>query len=251
MGNPVPTDRLFSKVVRQRGLVLTFLVCAATTALAQGEVPVYGGKNKEAIPYTNSGAALLKKGDDAGAMVDLNRAIQIDPTMWPAYLARGQVFVKQGKWSLALDDLNTAAQLKTDFDQIFVVRASVHAHFHQAVATIADLDTALKLSRESESRAEMLNLRAWIRATATDAGLRDGSQAVADATEACKTKSENPEFIDTLAVAYGETGDFNSAIRSEERALQIGGSPDEIRKQLQNHLAAFKRKSPIRDPSWK
>jgi predicted Zn-dependent protease len=97
----------------------------------------------------------------------------------------------------------------------------------------------------------MLNMRAWIRATATDPGLRDGPQAIADATEAYKAKNDAPEYLDTLAVAYAETGDFNSANRFEEEALHIGGTSNEITKQLREHLAAFKQHRPIRDNAWK
>jgi hypothetical protein len=64
--------------------------------------------------------------------------------------------------------------------------------------------------------------RAWILATCPDAGLRDGEGAVASATRACELSHwKNTEMLQTLAAAYAEAGDFDSAARWYETALAL------------------------------
>ena len=52
-------------------------------------------------------------------------------------------------------------------------------------------------------------------------------------------------MIDTLATAYAEAGDFDSAIRYEEQAMT---APDanEISRSMQEHMALFKQHRPVR-----
>ena len=73
-------------------------------------------------------------------------------------------------------------------------------------------------------------------ATTPNDGLRDGKRALELARAACElTNWKNPNYIDTLAAAYAETGDFEQAVNWETKALEF---PDFIEK---NGQAARKR----------
>jgi Flp pilus assembly protein TadD len=63
-----------------------------------------------------------------------------------------------------------------------------------------------------------LNNAAWIRATAADASLRDGEEAVRLAERLCRL-SATPFDLDTLAAAYAEAGRFAEAVATAEKAL--------------------------------
>jgi hypothetical protein len=52
--------------------------------------------------------------------------------------------------------------------------------------------------------------------------------------------------IDTLAAAYAEAGDFDSAVRYEEKALGMKNVASADAKTFQEHLRAFKQHQPIR-----
>jgi Flp pilus assembly protein TadD len=78
-------------------------------------------------------------------------------------------------------------------------------------------------------------------------GYGKGRQAVKDAKAACSImawKDEN--MIDTLAAAYAETGDFDSAARYAAQALAIKGIEPADSKRIQRHLALFQQHQPIR-----
>jgi len=88
--------------------------------------------------------------------------------------------------------------------------------------------------------------RAWLRLNCPDQAYRNGQQDLKDAISACKLidwKDEN--VIDTLAMAYAGIGDFDSAMRYEEKALVIKGVKPNDSKRLQAHFDSFKQHRPL------
>ncbi len=92
------------------------------------------------------------------------------------------------------------------------------------------------------------NFLAWLRATCPDASVRDGKEAVSAATKACAlTQWKEGNWIDTLAAAWAEAGDFKRAVRFEERALRTGQPTESDRKQREGRLGLYKQSVPFRD----
>ena len=88
--------------------------------------------------------------------------------------------------------------------------------------------------------------RAWVRLTCPDQSYRNSQQALKDATAACKLVGwKDEDMIDTLAAAYAEVGDFDSAVRYEEKALAIKGVKNSDSQRLQAHLDSFKQHRPL------
>jgi len=60
-------------------------------------------------------------------------------------------------------------------------------------------------------------------------------------------------FLDTLAAAHAEAGDFEAAISAQEKAIQLlreKGRPDEVEKKLSeysNRLEHYKARKPWRE----
>jgi tetratricopeptide (TPR) repeat protein len=64
------------------------------------------------------------------------------------------------------------------------------------------------------------NERAWILATCTDAAHRNGKQALSSAERACDlTQWKLGVYLDTLAAAYAELGEFKTAVCWQEKAI--------------------------------
>ena len=58
-------------------------------------------------------------------------------------------------------------------------------------------------------------------ATLPDDSLRDGARAVRLARHSCEiTQHTEPQFVDTLSVAYAEVRDFKRAIETGRQALE-------------------------------
>jgi len=75
------------------------------------------------------------------------------------------------------------------------------------------------------NHAGVLNNFAWFLASCPEATLRNGPEAVQYATRACElTGYRKPLFIGTLAAAQAETGDFQAAIATAERATSLASA---------------------------
>jgi len=96
------------------------------------------------------------------------------------------------------------------------------------------------------------NQLAWIRATCSDASVRNGKEAVSAASKACElTEWKDWEFIDTLAAAYAEAGDFKRAIEFQERALRTGNPSESEQKEMRERLSLYELSKPFRDKADK
>lgn len=178
-----------------------------------------------ASDYDRHGYELLNKGDDKNARRYFDAAIRSDPYMWTAYYNRAMVSCQQRNWAAALQDLNSAIRLKPSFLDASLVRSHVHMYLGDYKAGLNELSRLVELTWRLQSGGQysfVLNSRAWLYATCPDASIRNGQFAIADARKACELgKWKYPGYIDTLAAAYAEAGDFDSAVRYEERAITV------------------------------
>jgi TPR repeat protein len=88
---------------------------------------------------------------------------------------------------------------------------------------------------------------AWMLATSTNASLRNGPLAVTFAEKAVTaTRRSNASFLDTLAAAYAEAGDFEKAvaIQNEAIALLKGAAS---KQDYTSRLRLYEAKTPYRE----
>ncbi|MCD4727262.1 MAG: tetratricopeptide repeat protein, partial [Pirellulales bacterium] len=111
----------------------------------------------------------------------------------------------------------------------------------------AEANEDYEKSRELEPKdAGILNSLAWVLATSPGAKLRDGKRAIRMATDACEaTDYKLAHILSTLAAAYAETGDFDSAVKWSTKAVELDDNEhgDAIKKELDS----YKAKKPWRE----
>ena len=90
---------------------------------------------------------------------------------------------------------------------------------------------------------EAYNNLAWLFATAKSRGFRNGKKAVELALKACELSDwRKAEYLDTLAAGYARTGDFDSAVKWQEKALGYSKSPRPS--ELQQRLNFYREHKP-------
>lgn len=93
-----------------------------------------------------------------------------------------------------------------------------------------------------------LNDVAWVLATHPDDRIRDGSEAVRLAEQACAlTDWKVDAYLGTLAAAYAERGDFEKAVHFAERTVEL--APAGIREEERARLELFRAGRPYRESS--
>lgn len=185
----------------------------------------------------------LRKGDIADAKRNVDEALRIDPKLWPALYVRAQIFRRQGKYELAVQDCNEALRQYPGFVDAALLRASIYVRLGKYAEASKEFNYLVSIHPRSVTLARVLSDRAWFQATCPNASFRNGQQAVRDAKAACSImawKDEN--MIDTLAAAYAETWDFDSAARYAAQALAVKGISIQAAKVFNEHLAWFQQR---------
>ncbi|HST29975.1 MAG TPA: hypothetical protein VLK27_03975 [Chthoniobacterales bacterium] len=194
-----------------------------------------------AVKFDEEAQKDLQKGDLASAHRNIDEAIRHGPNYWPAYYDRARLFAKEGKWDLALRDCNEVLKRESAFVPAALLRAHINVHNGNYAAARSEFDHLIAIEPRPQFYAMAFNDRAWFRATCRNESFRNTKGAIEDAKKACtitQWKEANP--IDTLATACAASGDFDSAVRYVQQAMQAYDAGDS-RKTLQEHLATFQQ----------
>ena len=111
---------------------------------------------------------------------------------------------------------------------------------------ISGYETAVRVDPD---RALAFNDLAWLRATCVVAEFRDGARAVEQATKACElTNFKKAHYVRTLAAAYAETGDFDSAVMRQKEAIDLlSEDEEELRGDFEERLKLYQSGKPCRE----
>jgi len=211
------------------------------------------------------------------ALAEIDRALKLKPKFGPAIRARAMLLAGEGKLTEAITEMERfrkhhpkdrlslvqlamlyAAQnqlpeaikaysevLVEDANNFLALRGrgdsllGVGKH----AEAIADYEKALKIEPDDAS---LLNNFAWVLATSPEAKLRNGKRALDLALKAAKrTEFKQAHILSTLAAAYAETGDMQSAIEWSKKAVAVG-SPAQ-KEELTKELASYQAGKPWRE----
>lgn len=192
--------------------------------------------------YDEYGNDLLNKNQYALSRKYFDAAIRLQPTRWTAYYNRATAFACEGNWRAALADLNETIRLEPAFFLASWMRALVYLRLRDYSDSLKDLNALEKVTfqvREPGELALVLSARSWLRSTCPNASYRNGQLAIADAKRACDLqKWKNSQYLDSLAAAYAELGDFGDAIRYQQQAIALDKSGnDEALKSFSKNYA--------------
>jgi tetratricopeptide (TPR) repeat protein len=130
-------------------------------------------------------------------LVEYREAVRLDPTNADLWLILGQAYERMGRGADALDSMQKGLEVDPD-------------------------------------NAGILNHMAWFYATTEDPALRDPAKALAHAQRAVEASSgRDANILDTLAEAYYANQEFDEAIETEERALELTPGAEALQAQLE------------------
>lgn len=191
------------------------------------------------------GLLAADRNDYAAAIADFRRLARLDADN-PVLVAQlGMLYLAAKQPRAAIQRFDRALELDEGLFLAHRGRGDAALAIGDHKSALADLERALELEPENDS---VLNNLAWLLATSPDEAIRDGRRAIDIATKACeRTEWKESHILSTLAAAYAETGDFKTARRYSQQAVDIDGTPEEVLRQLRDELASYEREQPWRE----
>lgn len=198
-----------------------------------------------AIAYLNRANAYRALNNLSDALQDINECLRLSPTNELAYKCRASIYRATGKFEKAISDCTTVLGLNPGEVTAYIVRGYCYRMMGQPGKAIADYSEAIRLSPNNP---EALNEMAWVRATSPVEAVRDGKEAIEMAAKACELTGWTIwQYVDTLAAAFAESGDFAKAIQYQKQAMNMQGVSKTDRKEMQFRLALYERRQPYRE----
>lgn len=169
--------------------------------------------------WLNRGLAREILKDLEGASADYTEALRLKDENTSCYILRARVRLQQDRLADALLDVNEHLRRYPSDSFALLLRSKILQNQGSYFQSLQDKNAALEVAPEQP---DICNSLAWFLATCPDDKYRDGKRAVTLAQRACNaTENKNSHFIDTLAAALAEAGEFEEAVRMQTIAVEM------------------------------
>ena len=125
---------------------------------------------------------------------------------------------KLGESDQALADLDRSIRAYDEFYWVHALRGSALFAAGEEQEALVSINAAISLAPND---ALVINARVRLLSTALDENVRNGPQAIADAQRAMALEPRQPAYIAALATAYAENGEFENAVDTQQRAIDL------------------------------
>jgi tetratricopeptide (TPR) repeat protein len=203
---------------------------------------------RDAAGHYNLGSALLRSGRLSEAVAQLSEAVVMDPGFVAAYRKLGSASLQAGNPAAAVAYWETALSLNPGLAGVRSDLGTVLLERGDAAEALRQYEQAVQLQ---PTNALFLNNLAWLLATCSESGLRDGQRALNTALAANRLMAgRNADVLGTLAAAYAENGLFTNAIQTAEAALSAAQSRSNFvqARLLRQNLDLYRAGRPVREP---
>ncbi len=240
----------------------------------------------DAWNYAQRASAWARQHNPVKAIADYTAAIAIDPRNSGYFLSRGYLWSRQADHERAISDFNEAIRLNPRFAGSYVSRGIEWEKDLQLDRAMADYHRAIELDSKStiayegrgriwkalkrydkavDNYADLARVvpddptghreLAWVVATCEQPQILDGRRAVEEASLACKlTNWTDPDCLEALAAAFAESKDFDTAVKWQDRAIEIhrgkgaegSNSKTEVEMRMRDRLSLYRMGVPYR-----
>lgn len=195
---------------------------------------------------SNLGHALMENGSPGQAIPHLERAIGQDSQSPGPHNDLGMALAQLGRIDEAIPQLQLALQIAPGAVQTRLYLATALAIKGREADALAQWRQAL---RQEPDNLRALNDTAWLLATSSDSSIRNGTEAMRLAEDAAElTQNRVPSILGTLAAACAEHGDFDRAVKTQLKAIELAEERGDtkLESQLRARLLLLQAKQPIR-----
>jgi protein O-mannosyl-transferase len=223
-------------------------------------------KPDNATTHFSLGQLFKSEGKLEEAVQEFGETVQRQPDFAHGYFELGAGLCRLGRWQEAAEDLSRALELlpeasnsQADLSSISTqqVRNAAQAEYlrefglalyemGEAQKAQVQYRIALDLQPDWPNR---LNRSAWDAVTRSPRDARQSSEALLSAKKVCQaTAFQHPNFLATLAATYAEAGQFQEAVNTASRALDlaIASNQDPLADRIRQQLQRYQQNRPLR-----
>ena len=198
------------------------------------------------LAYGGLADVMREKGDDAKALVYLQKATDLNPYSPVYHWQMAHIFLNLGKIDQAMQNYWATVHLEPNAQKVSDLAWNMHLLGYDKIAKQTLRQVMISMPGDDKTEIRM----AWLMATSPDSTLRNGSEAVRLATEALQSMHpiRSPELLDVLAVAQAAAGQFPAAQATLQEALaKAADHPPAYQAMLHAQLTAFQQGQPWQD----
>ena len=185
-------------------------------------------------PYEEMASLYLSQNRVADAIREYNTALRLSPDSPQAQLGLAVAYARQGEPSKARQFLEAVVGKNPQSAEAQGSLGDLCADQKLYPEAIAHYQAALQIKPDM---AETQNNLAWLLATAEDARYRNPAEALAHAQRAVELSHwKEAAFIDTLAEALYQNGQYAQAVEVQQKALAL----DPGNRDMREHMAKYR-----------
>ncbi len=194
------------------------------------------------------GLALTSAGNVSGAIEELNQAVHIEPDFAVAHNKLGLALAGRGDIKGAVECFRRTIQSDPKDSDGYCNLALALTQMHHGDEAIGLYRQALVID---PGKVGALNNFAWLLAVNPDVKVRNGTEAVRLAEQACQlTDYRDPVILGTLGAAYAEAGRFADAVVAGQKAesLATATGDKELMERSHKMVELYKSGRPYHEP---
>lgn len=185
------------------------------------------------------GNFFLERNNIDAALVDFDHAATLEPQQWWAHHGAAVCRQARHEWDEAIQHFSKAIDLNGPSVSLLYGRAQC---LHETGKFMAELDDCKRALELDPTSSLIANYLAWRLVTCPDDAYRDGARALPLAKMAVAQDPSGPH-LDTLAAVYAELGNFEQAVKIQEKALAVleADGPKELLSQFKKRSIGYKK----------
>ncbi|MHB8972264.1 MAG: tetratricopeptide repeat protein [Pirellulaceae bacterium] len=196
--------------------------------------------------HNGLGMVLIQQRDFESAADQFRQALELRPQYFDAQVNLGMALSEQERFDQAIACFLSAREIDPARTESHINLANVSYRLGRIPEAVASWRDVMRLQPDD---VETLNQLALVLATCPIESVRNGKEAVEFAKRAVElSNGQEPVFLNTLAAAYAEVGQFDKALDTAEGALALAtrqhntALADTLRAAIQRYQAG----SPLR-----
>jgi tetratricopeptide (TPR) repeat protein len=200
------------------------------------------------------GKLLLRIGEFAEAAGELSAAVRINPSDLELSQHLGVTLYQLNETERAIGVLQQVVDRNPQNATAWYFLGNAELKSRQFTQAI---EAYRKATEAAPNLLDAHNNLAWILSVHPEKQFRSGEEALRIAKRLCEaTRFQEARFLDTLAVAYAETGQFEPAVETAKKAIEVAGqaarndAAEVAIKPIQDRLKLFENREAYREMEW-